>query len=68
MQIKQQNKNNMEIIDHISPHVNNAIEWMKEKYPRYRNDKVSLTDGKCNNKNIQLAFYYLETFRVWEGR
>ena len=31
----------MEIIYHPSPHVNKAIEWMKEKCPRYRNDKVS---------------------------
>ena len=33
-------KNIMEITDHPSPHVNKAIEWMKEKCPRYRNNKV----------------------------
>ena len=51
----------MEIIYHSSPHVNKAIEWMKEKCPRYRNDKVSSTDGKCKNRDIRLAFYDLET-------
>ena len=51
----------MEIIDHPSPHVNKAIEWMKEKCPRYRNDKVSSTDGKCKSRDIRLAFYDLET-------
>ena len=51
----------MEIIYHPSPHVNKAIERMKEKRPRYRNDKVSSTDGKCKNRDIRLAFYDLET-------
>ena len=51
----------MEIIYHPSPHVNKAIEWMKEKCPWYRNDKVSSTDGKCKNRDIRLAFYDLET-------
>ena len=51
----------MEIIYHPSPHVNKAVEWMKEKCPRYRNDKVSSTDGKCKNRDIRLAFYDLET-------
>ena len=41
----------MEIIDHPLPHVNKAIEWMKEKCPRYRNYKVSLTDGKCKHRD-----------------
>ena len=34
---------------------------MKEKCPRYRNDKVSSTDGKYKNRDIRLAFYDLET-------
>ena len=34
---------------------------MKGKCPRYRNDKVSSTDGKCKNRDIRLAFYDLET-------
>ena len=51
----------MEIIDHPSPHVYKAIEWMKEKCPRYGNDKVSSTDGKCKDRDIRLAFYDLET-------
>ena len=29
---------------------------MKEKCPRYRNDKVSSTDGKCKNRDFRLAF------------
>ena len=57
----QRAKKIMEIIDHPSCHVNKAIEWMKEKCPRYRNDKVSSTDGKCKNRDIRLAFYDLET-------
>ena len=62
VRIKQQKKI-MEIIDHPSPHVDRAIEWMKEKCPRYRNDidKVSSTDGKCKDRDIRLAFYDLET-------
>ena len=51
----------MEIIDHPSSHVNKAIEWMKEKSPRYGNDKVSSTDGKCKDRDIRLAFHDLET-------
>ena len=51
----------MEIIDHPSPHVYKPIEWMKEKCPRYRNDKVSSTDAKCKDIDIRLAFYDLET-------
>ena len=57
----QKAKKIMEIIDHPSPHVYKAIEWMKEKCPRYRNDKVSSTDGKCKDRGIRLAFYGLET-------
>ena len=53
----------MEIIDHVypSPHVYKALEWMKEKCPRYRNDKLSSTDGKCKDRDIRLAFYDLKT-------
>ena len=36
----QTTKKIMEIIDDPLHHVNKAIEWMKEKCPRYRNDKV----------------------------
>ena len=61
VQVKQQK--NHGIIDHPSPHVNKAIEWMKEKCPWYRNDKVSSTDGKCKSRDIRLAFYDLETGR-----
>ena len=51
----------MEITDHPSPHVYKPIEWMNEKCPRYRNDKISSTDGKCKDRDIRLAFYDLET-------
>ena len=51
----------MEIIDHPSPDVYEAVEWMKEKFPRYRNDKLSSTDGKCKDRDIRPAFYDLET-------
>ena len=51
----------MEIIDHPSPLVHKVIEWMKKKCARYRNDKVSSTDGKCNGRHIRLAFYDMET-------
>ena len=42
----------LEIIDHPSSHVYKAIEWMKEKCPWYRNDKVSSTEGKCKDRDI----------------
>ena len=45
----QTTKKRMEITDHPLPHVCKAIEWMKEKCSRYRNDKVSSTDGKCKD-------------------
>ena len=48
-------KNIMEITDHPSPHVYKAKEWMKEKCPRYRNNKVSSTDSKCKDRDIRLA-------------
>ena len=51
----------MEIIDHPSPHVYKAIERMKEKCPRYRNDKVLSSDCKCKDRDIRPGFYDLET-------